>query len=106
MRDASAMQAVVNDGADAFGRLDIVIANAGIIRLSDSVRPHQVFQDIVDVNLVGVWNTVEAAIPALIEGGRGGSVVLASSTRRDQGGPAPIGRVCRPTPRRNAPWSG
>lgn len=80
VRDASAMQAVVNDGADAFGRLDIVIANAGIIRLSDSVRPHQVFQDIVDVNLVGVWNTVEAAIPALIDGGRGGSVVLASST--------------------------
>ncbi|WP_459960705.1 SDR family NAD(P)-dependent oxidoreductase, partial [Mycobacterium avium] len=40
----------------------------------------QIFRDIVDVNLVGVWNTVEAALPALIDGGRGGSIVLTSSS--------------------------
>ena len=38
------------------------------------------FRDVVDVNLIGAWNTVDAAIPALIAGGRGGSIVLASST--------------------------
>lgn len=80
VRDSTAMRAAVRDGVAELGRLDIVIANAGIIRLTDSDEPHRVFQDIVDVNLVGVWNTVEAAIPALIAGGRGGSVVLASST--------------------------
>ncbi|MGV0743327.1 mycofactocin-coupled SDR family oxidoreductase [Mycolicibacterium sp. XJ870] len=80
VRDATAIETIVGEGVAEFERLDIVIANAGIIRLTDSDKPHQVFQDIVDVNLVGVWNTVEAAIPALIDGGRGGSVVLASST--------------------------
>lgn len=38
------------------------------------------FRDIVDVNLIGVWNTVHAAIPTLIEGGRGGSIVITSSS--------------------------
>ena len=64
-----------------FGRLDIVIANAGIIRVTDCEDPRQTFRDIVDVNLVGAWNTVDAAIPALIAGGRGGSIVLTSSTQ-------------------------
>ena len=64
-----------------FGRLDIVIANAGIIRVTDSDERRQTFRDIVEVNLVGAWNTVDAAIPALIAGGRGGSIVLTSSTQ-------------------------
>src|ERR1700716_3209360 len=45
-----------------FGRLDIVIANAGVVRLSPGGNRRQTFRDIVDVNLFGVWNTVEAAI--------------------------------------------
>ncbi len=64
-----------------FGRIDIVLANAGIIRVTDCEHPRQTFRDIVDVNLVGAWNTVDAAIPALISGGRGGSIVLTSSTQ-------------------------
>ncbi|MGZ8812808.1 MAG: mycofactocin-coupled SDR family oxidoreductase [Mycobacterium sp.] len=81
VRDADAMDAVVADGLAEFGRIDIVLANAGIIRVTDCEHPRQTFRDIVDVNLVGAWNTVDAAIPALISGGRGGSIVLTSSTQ-------------------------
>ncbi|WP_006247420.1 mycofactocin-coupled SDR family oxidoreductase [Mycolicibacterium tusciae] len=81
VRDADAMDAVVADGLAEFGRIDIVLANAGIIRVTDCEHPRQTFRDIVDVNLVGAWNTVDAAITALISGGRGGSIVLTSSTQ-------------------------
>jgi SDR family mycofactocin-dependent oxidoreductase len=80
VRDADALDQIVGDGVKELGRLDIVIANAGIIRLGGGGDRRQIFRDIVDVNLFGVWNTVEAAIPKLIEGGRGGSIVLTSSS--------------------------
>jgi SDR family mycofactocin-dependent oxidoreductase len=80
VRDADAVEHVVRDGVGEFGRLDIVIANAGIVRLSGGGDSRQVFRDIIDVNLIGVWNTVQAAIPALVDGGRGGSIVLTSSS--------------------------
>jgi SDR family mycofactocin-dependent oxidoreductase len=80
VRDADVLEQIVRDGVKELGRLDIVIANAGIIRLGDGGDRRQVFRDIIDVNLIGVWNTVEAAIPALIDGGRGGSIVLTSSS--------------------------
>jgi len=79
-RDADAVEKTLSEGLAEFGRLDIVIANAGIIRLSHGGDDRQVFRDIVDVNLIGVWNTVRAAIPALIDGGRGGSIVITSSS--------------------------
>jgi SDR family mycofactocin-dependent oxidoreductase len=81
VRDADAVDAVVAEGLQTLGRIDIVIANAGIIRVTDSVAPRQTFRDIVEVNLIGAWNTVDAAIPALVSGGRGGSIVLTSSTQ-------------------------
>lgn len=80
VRDADAVGQVVNDGVGEFGRLDIVVANAGIVRLSGGGDSRQIFRDIIDVNLIGVWNTVQAAIPALIDGGRGGSIVITSSS--------------------------
>ncbi len=81
VRDAGAVDAVVADGLAEFGRLDIVLANAGIIRVTDGDDRRRIFRDIVDVNLIGAWNSVDAAIPALIQGGRGGSIVLMSSTQ-------------------------
>jgi SDR family mycofactocin-dependent oxidoreductase len=80
VRDADAVEQVVADGLAEFGRLDIVIANAGVIRLGSGGDRRQTFRDIIDVNLIGVWNTVEAAVPSLIDGGRGGSIVLTSSS--------------------------
>jgi SDR family mycofactocin-dependent oxidoreductase len=81
VRDGEAVDAAVADGVGEFGRLDIVIGNAGIIRVSDTDDRRRTFRDVVEVNLIGVWNTVDAAIPALIAGGRGGSIVLTSSTQ-------------------------
>ena len=81
VRDGEAVHTVVGDGLSEFGRLDIVIGNAGIIRVSDTDDRSQTFREIVEVNLIGVWNTVDAAIPALIAGGQGGSIVLTSSTQ-------------------------
>ncbi|MGV0793546.1 mycofactocin-coupled SDR family oxidoreductase [Mycolicibacterium sp. XJ1819] len=80
VRDAEAVDAAVRDGVEQLGGLDIVVANAGIVRLTDGPNARQIFRDIIDVNLVGVWNTVESAIPHLIAGGRGGSIVITSSS--------------------------
>lgn len=80
VRDGEAVDDFVARGVQEFGRLDIVIANAGVIRISESANPRALFRDVIDVNLIGVWNTVQAAIPALIDGGRGGSIVITSSS--------------------------
>jgi NAD(P)-dependent dehydrogenase (short-subunit alcohol dehydrogenase family) len=63
-------------GLDEFGRLDIVVANAGIAPMQSG---EDGWRDVIDVNLTGVHNTVEAAIPAMVEQGEGGSIVLTSS---------------------------
>src|ERR1700743_3129438 len=80
VRDADAVEQVVADGLAEFGRLDIVIANAGVIRLGPGGNRRQTFRDIIDVNLIGMWNPAEATQRALIDGGRGGSIVLTSSS--------------------------
>ena len=83
VRDIEALSAVVAEGLDTFGRLDIVCANAGITgaylplaSLADRARQ---FRTVIDVNLTGVFFTVEACKQAIIDGGRGGSVIITSS---------------------------
>jgi SDR family mycofactocin-dependent oxidoreductase len=80
VRDFAGLCAAFQEGLAEFGRVDIVIANAGIIRLSPEADPFTEWQDVIDTNLTGVFKTVRAALPALIEGGRGGSIVLTSSS--------------------------
>lgn len=80
VRDRSAVSAAVAAGVDELGRLDCVVANAGIFSLGVSYEmDDSTWQDVIDVNLTGVWKTCCAAIPHLIAGGVGGSVVLVSS---------------------------
>jgi (+)-trans-carveol dehydrogenase len=80
VRDQAALDAVVARTLAAFGRIDIVVANAGTAshaptwELSDDQ-----WQNVVDVNLTGVWRTVRACLPSMIERGQGGAVVLTSS---------------------------
>lgn len=84
IRDFSALKSALDTGVEHFGRLDIVCANAGIAamafeELSDA-DDLQMWTDVLDVNLVGSFHTAKAAIPHLIAGGRGGSIVFTSST--------------------------
>ncbi|MFZ0045153.1 MAG: mycofactocin-coupled SDR family oxidoreductase [Streptosporangiaceae bacterium] len=87
VRDAEALKAAVDEGVAQLGRLDIVCANAGIctVQAWDEVTP-QVWQDTLDTNLTGVWNTIVACVPHLIAAG-GGSVICTSSTAGIKGLP-------------------
>ncbi|ANY24366.1 mycofactocin-coupled SDR family oxidoreductase [Gordonia terrae] len=82
VRDAGALTQALDEARDQFGRLDIVVANAGIMAPGSPDSPNgEMFRDILEVNTVGVWNTVRAAVPHIKAGGRGGSIVLTSSTQ-------------------------
>lgn len=81
VRDFDGLSAIVGKGLDTFGRLDIVAANAGISpRLNTlwEITPAE-WDEVVGVNLTGVWNTIRAVAPPMIAGGRGGAIVLTSS---------------------------
>ncbi|PBI88069.1 putative short-chain type dehydrogenase/reductase [Rhodococcus erythropolis] len=81
VRDFEGLQAAVAAGISEFGRLDVVSANAGIGTYAHKAHdlPEHIWQDMIDVNLTGVWHTCKAAIPAMINAGNGGSIVLTSS---------------------------
>jgi NAD(P)-dependent dehydrogenase (short-subunit alcohol dehydrogenase family) len=78
VRDLAAMQAATTKGIERFGGIDIVIANAGIATSGSvlAIDP-QAFKTLIDVNVVGVFNTVRAALPSVLE--RRGYVLIVSS---------------------------
>ncbi|WP_326548108.1 mycofactocin-coupled SDR family oxidoreductase [Mycolicibacterium sp. ND9-15] len=81
VRRYSDMLAAVDAGVEQFGRIDIIIANAGIVRLAgESEDFMQDWQDVIDTNLTGVYHTIRAALPVMRDGKRGGSIVITSST--------------------------
>lgn len=81
VRDLAALKRVADDAANAFGRIDIVLANAGIVSMANTLEMDEAMWDtMIDINLSGVWKTVKATAPHIVAGGRGGSIVLTSST--------------------------
>lgn len=81
VRDYDALKAVVDSGVEQLGGLDIVVANAGIGNGGATLdkTSEADWDDMIGVNLSGVWKTVKAAVPQLISGGNGGSIILTSS---------------------------
>ena len=82
VRDYETLAAGLDAGVAELGGLDVVIANAGIV---NDIKPswelaEPDWREMIDINLGGVWHTTKAATPHMIESGRGGSMVLISST--------------------------
>jgi (+)-trans-carveol dehydrogenase len=80
VRDTDALQAAVDDGVAQLGRLDIVLANAGIFEIQAAAElTDAAWREMIDINLTGVWNTCKVAMRHLVEGGQGGAIVITSS---------------------------
>jgi SDR family mycofactocin-dependent oxidoreductase len=85
-RDYAQVQAVFDHGLQQFGRVDIVIPNAGICSGAKTweISP-QDWREMIDINLNGVFHTVKAAVPTLIQQNQGGSIVFIGSTEALKG---------------------
>jgi (+)-trans-carveol dehydrogenase len=81
VRDYDALKAVVDTGVEQLGKLDIIIANAGIGNGGQTLdkTSEADWTAMIDINLSGVWKTVKAGVPHILAGGHGGSIVLTSS---------------------------
>jgi SDR family mycofactocin-dependent oxidoreductase len=75
------IEAALAKGVEELGRLDIVVANAGVMfHGSPKDKDVEAFQDAIDIMLIGVWHTVRLSAPYLVDQGEGGSIVITSST--------------------------
>jgi SDR family mycofactocin-dependent oxidoreductase len=80
VRDPASIQKVLQEGLSELGRLDIVLANAGIMPMAgEEAKSPAAWHDSIDIMLSGVYYTLDATIPVLREQGQGGSIVITSS---------------------------
>ncbi|HXS84206.1 MAG TPA: mycofactocin-coupled SDR family oxidoreductase [Mycobacterium sp.] len=81
VRDYDALKAAVDTGVGQLGKLDIIVANAGIGNGGQTLdkTSERDWTAMIDINLGGVWKTVKAGVPHILAGGNGGSIILTSS---------------------------
>jgi SDR family mycofactocin-dependent oxidoreductase len=89
VRDVEALGKAFDDGVAALGAVTVVVANAGI-GPGGFASAEQQWEEVIGVNLTGVWNTGRVAIPQMIEHGQGGAIVLTSSTGGLIGSPTDV----------------
>jgi (+)-trans-carveol dehydrogenase len=88
VRNLKDLDKAVRDGVEELGRLHTVVANAGIFSAAPLHElTEQQWDEMIAINLTGVWKTMRATVPILIEQGEGGSIILISSTGGLQGFP-------------------
>jgi SDR family mycofactocin-dependent oxidoreductase len=87
VRDWAGLKAAVDEGVSELGHVDVVLANAGILSIASSWEmTDEQWNDMIDINLSGVWRTIKAVIPTMIEQGTGGSIIITSSVFGLKGG--------------------
>jgi SDR family mycofactocin-dependent oxidoreductase len=80
VRRESDLATVVRAGMDAFGRIDILVANAGITGYARAeTMSENEWDEMIDVNLKGAWLSAKSVIPQMMERGEGGSLIFISS---------------------------
>ena len=81
VRNREGLQRAVTSGVAELGRVDIVCANAGIMPIGRSIWEisAQQWQDVIDTNLTGVFNTLAVTVPAIRAAGNGGSIIVTAS---------------------------
>ena len=103
VRDLGRLQAVVQEGISQFGHIDVVCANAGIGTVAPAMEmDEQTWQEMIDINLTGVWKTIKAAVAPMIERRQGGAVIITSSVAGLHGLPEPRRTT---SPRSTASWA-
>jgi (+)-trans-carveol dehydrogenase len=80
VRDLGQLQAVVQEGLSELGHIDVICCNAGIFSWAPTLEmDEEMWQEMIDINLTGVWKTIRAAVPPMVERRQGGSIIITSS---------------------------
>jgi SDR family mycofactocin-dependent oxidoreductase len=81
VRDYDAVKAGYDAGVERFGPATTVVGNAGVCTYANTWEmTEEQWDDVLDINLKGMFNTVKATVPSMIEAGKGGSIIMTSST--------------------------
>lgn len=96
--DLDAMNSAVTQVTEMFGRLDIVVANAGVAPIGRPVLDYEPgeWRETLDIDLTGVWTTAKATVPALVEAGGGTFIIVGSGLARvngPNGGPYAVAKA-------------